>query len=429
MEQTEVEKLIGELETALDRLRALYEQYFVGMERIEPAVPRKDVERRLYVLRKEQIRNTALRYRFQMVLQKYNTYQTHWQRVCREIENGTYKRHLMRAQRRFGSSRPPRGRASVRPPEFRPEPGAPLPQDLVAELARLDEDFGPASVDVDVSFDDQPSSSRPRPPLAPSPPIAPALPSLSALSAPAAPRPVGPGGAPAWKKVAAPGAPPAPAPAPPPPQRAVAASSPQGPKASPPAARPLAPGAPPAPRPAAPAPPIPAQWPPRPAAAPSASTAQPRAQPAPPARSPGPSLAAAPPVAPAPRGTAQGLPPAPAAGPAPIRPVPAAPVTPAGRPPALRPSPSSPPQRPPSFPTPRPPPGSAELSEKRLRQIYVEYVDAKRRQNESTAAITFQSVAKSLRESGDRLRQKHGKDVDFEVAVKDGKTVLRPVLK
>ena len=30
MEQTEVEKLIGELETALDRLRSLYEQYFVG---------------------------------------------------------------------------------------------------------------------------------------------------------------------------------------------------------------------------------------------------------------------------------------------------------------------------------------------------------------------------------------------------------------
>jgi hypothetical protein len=78
---------------------------------------------------------------------------------------------------------------------------------------------------------------------------------------------------------------------------------------------------------------------------------------------------------------------------------------------------------------PQPSPAAGELSEKRLRQIYVEYVDAKRRQNESTAAITYQSVAKSLRESGDRLRQKHGKDVDFEVALKDGKTILRPILK
>jgi hypothetical protein len=63
-------------------------------------VPRKDVERRIYSLRKEQIRNTALRFRFQMILQRYNTYQTHWQRICREIENGTYKR-----QSSIGSSR------------------------------------------------------------------------------------------------------------------------------------------------------------------------------------------------------------------------------------------------------------------------------------------------------------------------------------
>jgi hypothetical protein len=75
------------------------------------------------------------------------------------------------------------------------------------------------------------------------------------------------------------------------------------------------------------------------------------------------------------------------------------------------------------------PAASAELSDARMRQIYVDYVDAKRKQNESTAAISYQAVAKSLRESGDRLRQKHGKPVDFEVAVKDGKTVLRPIIK
>jgi hypothetical protein len=397
VEPNEVEKLIGELETALDRLRSLYEQYFVGMERIEPAVPRKDVDRRLHVLRKEQIRNTALRYRFQMVLQKYNTYQTHWQRVCREIENGTYKRQLVRAHRRFGSTRPPR-RGSVPPPEFRPEPGAPLPQDLAAELARLDEDFAPTSFDVDMSLGDPPSS-RPRPPLAPTAPLP-----TGALVPPAAPRPAG--APPAWRKVATAGGPPAPSPA-----------------------QPLPPmqGAAPGPRPAVPSPPVAAQWPPRPAVPAAAPPAPPGAQrPVPPAlRPPGSPPAAMAPLAPSPRAA----PPAPSPAPASNQPVPVAPTTAAGRPPAPRPSPSVPPPRPPSFPTPRPPPGSAELSEKRMRQIYVEYVDAKRRQNESTAAITYQSVAKSLRESGDRLRQKHGKDIDFEVAVKDGKTVLRPVLK
>ena len=72
MEQPEVEKLVGELELGVDRLRSLYEQYFMGIEKLEPTVPRKDVDRRIHVLRKEQIRNTALRFKFQMILQRYN---------------------------------------------------------------------------------------------------------------------------------------------------------------------------------------------------------------------------------------------------------------------------------------------------------------------------------------------------------------------
>src|SRR5215470_9307988 len=86
----------------------------MGIERMPPSVPHKDVERRIFVLRKEQIRNTGVRFRFQMILQRYNTYQTHWQRICRQIEEGTYKRDLLRAQRRkpiieaeIMSSRPP----------------------------------------------------------------------------------------------------------------------------------------------------------------------------------------------------------------------------------------------------------------------------------------------------------------------------------
>ena len=223
MEQTEVEKLIGELETALDRLRSLYEQYFVGIERIEPGVARKDVERRLYVLRREQIRNTALRYRFQMVLQRFNTYQTHWLRICREIENGTYKRHLLRAQRRFGSSRPPRGRASVAPPPVHPELEAPLGSDVAAPLASVDPEPSPDSFEVDVSLDDGespssgPSAFRPAmaPAAAPAAILSVAEPtSLVPRPGPAAPR-IGVAAAspPVWKKVGTPAAPAGPRPA------------------------------------------------------------------------------------------------------------------------------------------------------------------------------------------------------------------------
>lgn len=56
-------------------------------------------------------------------------------------------------------------------------------------------------------------------------------------------------------------------------------------------------------------------------------------------------------------------------------------------------------------------------------------MEAKRRQNESTAAITYDLVAQTLRDSSARLRQKHGKPVDFEIAIRDGKAFLKPVLK
>ena len=89
MEAAEIEQLIAELETQVERLRALYEQYFMGIERIEPLIMRKDIDRRMWLLRREQIRNTGLRFKLQDTMQRYNTYQQYWQRIVREIENGT----------------------------------------------------------------------------------------------------------------------------------------------------------------------------------------------------------------------------------------------------------------------------------------------------------------------------------------------------
>lgn len=104
MTPKELEIAIRELEERVDRLRALYEQYFMGFERLEPTIARKDVERRFVLLRKDQIRNTALRFKFNVITQKYSTYTMYWTRICRQIEEGTYKRHVKRAQARFGNA-------------------------------------------------------------------------------------------------------------------------------------------------------------------------------------------------------------------------------------------------------------------------------------------------------------------------------------
>src|SRR5688572_28496693 len=105
MTAEELDLALEDLEVRLERLRALYEQYFLGFEKIEPQVARKDVDRRIYVLRREKIRNTGKRFKLQTIIMRYNTFQQYWQRICREIENGTYKRHLARADRILGADK------------------------------------------------------------------------------------------------------------------------------------------------------------------------------------------------------------------------------------------------------------------------------------------------------------------------------------
>lgn len=105
MDPREQERAINDLDVQIDRLRALYEQYFMGIEKLEPHVPRKQVERLIQLLRREGLRNTALRFRFQQLVNRYNTMQTYWRRVSRQIEEGTYRRDVMRARARADQRR------------------------------------------------------------------------------------------------------------------------------------------------------------------------------------------------------------------------------------------------------------------------------------------------------------------------------------
>ncbi|HEX2882923.1 MAG TPA: MXAN_5187 C-terminal domain-containing protein [Polyangiaceae bacterium] len=103
MEPNEIDIALEELEQRLERLRSLYEQYFLGIEKVEPTIARKDVDRRFWILRRTKLRNTARRFRMQLLVQRYNTFQQYWMRICRQIEAGTYIRHVLRAEKKFGS--------------------------------------------------------------------------------------------------------------------------------------------------------------------------------------------------------------------------------------------------------------------------------------------------------------------------------------
>jgi hypothetical protein len=369
VEQAEQEKLVEELESRVERLRALYDQFFMGIERLEPLILRKDVDRRLWVLWREQIHNTGLRFRMHMVVQRYNTFQQYWQRICREIESGTYTRDVRRAAEKFGEEAALTAMGRRRKKMFekglakraerdaaRGKGGAPAPGPGAAPPvgAAAAPKSAPGSGTATAPASSRPPPSRPAIALPATARRAPAR-----RAAPETFEPleldmlsdfVGEGGDLRAARLPSIDVP------------AVAAPTPAGA----PDDEPDAPTLPPPPRPEALA----------------------LAKQAPAAR---------------PGGGAGGRPVQPGAA--------------AARPPAAQPVAVA---------------GAADddLPATRLRQIYGQYVDAKRRCNESTASLTFDKISKDLRDTAQRLRQKHaGKKIDFEIVLKNGTPVLRPVIK
>lgn len=532
MDSAEQEQAVKELDERVERLRAYYDQYFMGIERTEPLDRRKDVDKRILLLRRENIRNTGLRFKSQQIIQRYNSFAQYWHRILREIENGTYKRDVLRAKKRFGSDVPAAARkgaiqldeadagdldfdidlhheedepadapltadaaleedlhqafAPARP--ARPGP-PPAPQRAVPAAPALEEPFDPPTMPAMPAMPVNRDTAR-MPVASPIergrvPSLAPDMPSAPRMeAAAAAPRP---GATPAQPPPArVPGAPPARPPQAPgsllmgakPPQAAGQvppmrpATTPTGPGtgAQPPAGSTTGAPAPSAPRlgtaqPAAasqttraPAPVMTA----RPAAtpttntpaprAPTASALGPRTTPAPATTRPAtsnadldamlddafdsmPKMPVARPAAPA----AKAAPPAAAPSPAPTpRPAPTAAPTPRpaattpapARPPAASPAPMARPAAPSPASTPRPAPATAASSGDDFRQVYQRYVEARRSNGESTAGLTYEGLAKNLRETSAKLRDKSGgRAIDFDVVVKDGKAVLKPVVK
>lgn len=96
----EPDDLLSELELAIDRLRSRYEQYFMGIEKVEPQITRREVVRAIGAFQKLDVRSTGARYRFNSLNQKFMTFQTYWNRTMRAIEAGTYAPHVVRAGQR-----------------------------------------------------------------------------------------------------------------------------------------------------------------------------------------------------------------------------------------------------------------------------------------------------------------------------------------
>jgi hypothetical protein len=196
-EPLDIEEVLELLEQQIERLKVMYEQYFMGIQKMAPGQLHRDVERGIRELTQKQIRNTALRYRYTNISQKFGSYNTYWRRTMNEIENGRYIRHINKVARqaqREGTEIPEellakmpkrmrekilRDREAVAKRAEREGKAPPPPAEEKSEPARIIaprvhklEDSN-ADMDLDAMFaaitDKKPEPPKPEPPKPPPP--------------------------------------------------------------------------------------------------------------------------------------------------------------------------------------------------------------------------------------------------------------------
>ncbi len=95
-----VQDALDRLDDAIRQLKTAYEKYFAGVERTAPEKQRQEVRQMMARLIRQPTKNTAWRFRVQSLQASLITHEAYWDRVVRQIEEGTYHRDLFRLRHR-----------------------------------------------------------------------------------------------------------------------------------------------------------------------------------------------------------------------------------------------------------------------------------------------------------------------------------------
>jgi hypothetical protein len=75
-----------------------------------------------------------------------------------------------------------------------------------------------------------------------------------------------------------------------------------------------------------------------------------------------------------------------------------------------------------------PPEGAGGFAPEQLRELFVAYVDAKKRCNEDVSRLTYEGLEKTVsRQVPELLARYKAKSVEFKVLIKDGKALLKAI--
>ncbi|RME46353.1 MAG: hypothetical protein D6795_15500 [Deltaproteobacteria bacterium] len=100
MTHEEIVEDLKALEQKIKILRRDYELYFNGLEKKEPLFLKEQVQRMIRKFLREPIRNPALKFKFESLQATFNTFNTYWNRVTMQMEQGLDPRSRFRLRQR-----------------------------------------------------------------------------------------------------------------------------------------------------------------------------------------------------------------------------------------------------------------------------------------------------------------------------------------
>ena len=91
---------IKNFEQQMDKLHVAYEKYFIGAEKKPPSEDRARLNAQFIRMTDSMTTRTSDKFMLENIRQKWGSYRMYWDRTLREIEEGTYRRHIQRDQLR-----------------------------------------------------------------------------------------------------------------------------------------------------------------------------------------------------------------------------------------------------------------------------------------------------------------------------------------
>ena len=96
--RSKVDAMLDGLDARIEELRVQYEQYFIDLIPQPPDEMHKAVRLLIKQMLKTPFKNSSTRFRMQSIITRYQTYNTYWERVKKQREDGTYVKDVFRAE-------------------------------------------------------------------------------------------------------------------------------------------------------------------------------------------------------------------------------------------------------------------------------------------------------------------------------------------